>query len=487
MKPHCKKEVCIIEASSLHTTLETYLRKHRFCGECRMKVLKAYTLLVEEPDPTKEKGYVSSLYAGIKRCLPDKHIHLQTKTEYITKLISRAEPELLGSRRERHAKTMEIAQEEVLTCLGICVYERLHRVATRVREEERTCRVFAAAAVYSLSENFESAVERFTGVSKTEILYEELQREERQRLQRKEQKKIKRKRKKAGKTDAGSKDTSTHSVEEEECSCADLEEGGKQDDDAIGCEECSGRRPKAVDGSDRRLNGNGKPINNGGCMVGEEEGWLEAIGECKCGEEGGATCVEEETTVQVERSSKFDREAMGRCKCDTRSISNCFNPVDTVVVSQCATAKQRYTSTAGSQNSDSNSHDCGYSSENNNGCCDTGSLVSSLSSSPAGSELACSEACCHHDDYVTTSHCRLSYGGNGLQMSLQEMLECHSEDEDDETCVITPEEVREFESNSRQVNEKRLQLREMLQKRFAQFCANGPVPRFLFQTKYASN
>nr|CAI5828468.1 unnamed protein product [Callosobruchus analis] len=59
---------------------------------------------------------------------------------------------------------MEIAQEEVLTCLGICVYERLHRVAARVREEERTCRVFAAAAVYSLSENFESAVERFTGL-----------------------------------------------------------------------------------------------------------------------------------------------------------------------------------------------------------------------------------------------------------------------------------------------------------------------------------
>lgn len=60
------------------------------------KFLSAYSLLVEEPDPCKEKGYVSSLYAGIKRCLPDKHIHLQMKTEYITQLISRAEPELLG-------------------------------------------------------------------------------------------------------------------------------------------------------------------------------------------------------------------------------------------------------------------------------------------------------------------------------------------------------------------------------------------------------
>lgn len=114
MHHECRRDVCIIEASSLHTTLETYLRKHRFCGECRTKVLKgtlndtivgyfhndvtfaAYNLLVEEPEPCKEKGYVASLYNGIKRCLQEKHIHLQVKTEYITDLIERAEPELIG-------------------------------------------------------------------------------------------------------------------------------------------------------------------------------------------------------------------------------------------------------------------------------------------------------------------------------------------------------------------------------------------------------
>lgn len=61
----------------------------------------AYSLLIEDPEPCKEKGYVSALYSGIKRCMPDKsdhekHIHLQTKTDYIAKLIGRAEPELLG-------------------------------------------------------------------------------------------------------------------------------------------------------------------------------------------------------------------------------------------------------------------------------------------------------------------------------------------------------------------------------------------------------
>lgn len=129
-----------------------------------------------------------------------------------------------------------------------------------------------------------------------------------------------------------------------------------------------------------------------------------------------------------------------------------------------------------SGSSSDNSHDCGYSSENNNGCCETGSLTSSLSSSPEGSELACSDTCCQPTDFG--SQCRLTCGGG---LSLQEMLEDHSED--DEECYITAEEVREFKSKSRQVYEKRRELRETLQKRFAQFCHNG----LLVQSKYASN
>jgi len=75
---------------------DTLFLLYRFCGECRTKVLRAYTLLVEESDPCREKGYVPALYLGIKRCIPEKHIHLETRTSYIANLITRAEPELMG-------------------------------------------------------------------------------------------------------------------------------------------------------------------------------------------------------------------------------------------------------------------------------------------------------------------------------------------------------------------------------------------------------
>ncbi|CAG9860789.1 unnamed protein product [Phyllotreta striolata] len=463
MKQECKKDVCIIEASSLHSTLETYLRKHRFCGECRTKVLKAYSLLVEEKEPTKEKGYVSSLYAGIKRCLPDKHIHLQTKTDLITKLISRAEPELLGSRRERHAKTLEIAQEEVLTCLGICMYERLHRIYMRMREEECTCQVFAAVAVHTLSRSFETAVEQIRGISQLELLYAEFAREEQQKQIKKEQKKIKRKRKKGKSEDKDGNENCNNcdqdedeKEESEECTCS--EENIKTDPDSVGCYNCEQLQPNALRDIEHCSKLNNKRGVGGGGVEGKKN-------KLRC---SGDLWLED-----CENDVKENKKTVSICKCD----NSLLRPLAYIGDFNSNNKKE-----SGS-NSD-HSHDCGYSSENNNGCWETASLISSLPSSPEGSELACSDSCCQHDnDYIT--HCRLSYGGTGHQMSLQEMLEVYSEDDDE--CYITAEEVREFKSNNRQVYEKRKELRETLQKRFAQFCINGPVPHIFLQTKYASN
>lgn len=85
---------------------------------------------------------------------------------------------------------------QVLICLGICIYERLQRISLRLREEEGTCQTLAAVAVEALYRKFETAVEHKTGVSKLQLLYDEITQEELTRQQRKEQKKLKRRKKK---------------------------------------------------------------------------------------------------------------------------------------------------------------------------------------------------------------------------------------------------------------------------------------------------
>ena len=59
-------------------------------------------------------SYCANLYEGLKSCPKERHIHVLCDTDFIAHLIDRAEPELTGGRRERHARTIEIAQEEVI-------------------------------------------------------------------------------------------------------------------------------------------------------------------------------------------------------------------------------------------------------------------------------------------------------------------------------------------------------------------------------------
>ena len=59
------------------------------------------------------------------------------------------------SRRERHAKTIDIAQEEVLTCIGLYIYERFHRIYQAMKAEEQTLQILFYASIHTLKKSFE--------------------------------------------------------------------------------------------------------------------------------------------------------------------------------------------------------------------------------------------------------------------------------------------------------------------------------------------
>jgi hypothetical protein len=177
----CRKKCLMVDTSRLILTLDNYLKKHKFCGDCKMKVIRAYHILVGEVESTKEKTYSPDLYKGLHCCsltnksmkqlneadpldaeklkykfhLQHQHIHVDGDKEFIKSLISRAEPEIHGNRRERHAKTLDIAQQEVLTCIGIYLYERFHRIFLGMRAEEQTWQLLLFTGIHTLKNSFE--------------------------------------------------------------------------------------------------------------------------------------------------------------------------------------------------------------------------------------------------------------------------------------------------------------------------------------------
>ncbi|XP_044078822.1 gametogenetin-binding protein 2 isoform X2 [Siniperca chuatsi] len=245
MSQECRDEVVLIDSACLLETLETYLRKHRFCTDCKNKVLRAYNILVGELDCSKEKGYCAALYEGLCCCPHERHIHVCCETDFIAHLLGRAEPEFAGGyeRRERHAKTIDIAQEEVLTCLGIHLYERLHRIWQKLRAEEQTWQMLFHLGIDALRKSFEMAVEKMQGISRLEQFVEELSEEERAKELKQEKKRQKRKNRRKNKcgfeiseqeAEDKEKNLDEGSLESVEGTCKGC---GSHDEEEAGCDE----------------------------------------------------------------------------------------------------------------------------------------------------------------------------------------------------------------------------------------------------------
>lgn len=516
MTEPCRDEIVLIEASNLLSTLDNYLRKHRFCGDCRTKVMKAYALLIEEEDPSKEKGYIEELYAGIKRCIGDKHVHLDTDINYIGALISRAEPELMGNRRERHAKTIEIAQEEVLTCLGICVYERLHRIQLRIREEQYTCQVLAAAAIDGLARRFETAIEVKQGFTKLDQFYNEFSKKEKKTQKRKRLRKQKRSQKKETIPILLVSRMSSPCCDADDCSCVDVDEeeidfgeddiDDEDDDDGVQSNEredsdeicdhidnqCTCENIQLIERVRKQLKLSGDrkksvstPIKPCSCVECNSKGTRKSKKKKGSGEKEKRNkkkqtknrkntkkikkppvqlpsqvqeinvydLIEDEEDDDIEIEDMTDRHSAdehqsegGDCK---SSVINHDLPGS---CSSCPSLCDH-------------SQDYGYASAENNN-------HSNSTSSPDGSDVACSEGFCNHSGDVPLLKIKcyfnagtLSCKSLPLQQLLIEELERNAIVVDD--TIIPSEEVEMYKVCAMIVNEKRLKLRETLKSGFA--------------------
>jgi len=128
---------------------------------------------------------------------------VECKEETVADLIELAVPELSGLTQERHAKTIEAAQKEVLTCIGICLCQRLQRIQQRLLEGQQACDLLFYVALQSLKHSFEMAFESKQGISELEKLCQEFDEEDRKKQEKAQKKREKKKKQKQAKTTSG--------------------------------------------------------------------------------------------------------------------------------------------------------------------------------------------------------------------------------------------------------------------------------------------
>ncbi|XP_047234182.1 gametogenetin-binding protein 2 [Girardinichthys multiradiatus] len=474
MSQECRDEVVLIDSACLLETLETYLRKHRFCTDCKNKVIRAYNILVGDVDSGEEKGYCAALYEGLCCCPHERHIHVCCETDFIAHLLGRAEPEFSGGyeRRERHAKTIDIAQEEVLTCLGIHLYERLHRIWQKLRAEEQTWQILFHLGIDALRKSFEMAVEKMQGISRLEQFVEELSEEERAKelkLEKKRQKRKNRRKNKCGfdisEQEAENKEKildegSFDSVEDSCKACSRHEE---EEEEAGSEETAAPSRNTSCNCSDstkRDLSHNSNGSDCGysssieGSEVGSREGSDVACSEGICNHEAGDfphvhDCAE-------------NKEEDG-----TDSCVDCWPHSEEN--NQCKSKKKKKKGKSFCSNQGPKTEGC-LSEENTTGynltsanTCQTKELFSSL----CGDKFA--NIALRLPWTVHQNNLSLHMGPTKANLSLVELLD-DSEATSDEESGLTQDEIQAFIEQNQSFYSNRQKYRQVLKEKFTNYC-----------------
>lgn len=246
-----------IDADQFLTDLECYLRRHRFCCRCKEKVLEAYDLLIgtscseddceecngfefmEAKPPTSSSdapsedhdgelelehdqvpedeneaaargplhpitmefdtdgiAFTSYLFDELSFCRATGQILVPCHLDFMSQLMARADNEVVGEWGDRHARTMAEAQDEVLTCLGMVLWERLQGIWTKNRCEKRAEELVIYVGITCLQRAFNRGVEALHGQEMMAQLLAEEDADTRRAARKKEKRKEKKKKRK---------------------------------------------------------------------------------------------------------------------------------------------------------------------------------------------------------------------------------------------------------------------------------------------------
>ena len=207
-----------LTAETFEDALQAYLRKHKFCSHCRSVVLEAYDMLILDrhssrtgdghSDESDEDGHGHSDEDGLdvspdadiahaermfkKLSYVDGRIVIPNDSTYVQELLDRAERSMRGEEQSHHVKQGSLGQDEVLSCLGGCLYEELQSLWRQMVNNERSWCMLQHVVSSATLTNVEVKVDEKTG---DRIMLELLAEEEAQKTA-DEQKRSKKKRQK---------------------------------------------------------------------------------------------------------------------------------------------------------------------------------------------------------------------------------------------------------------------------------------------------
>ena len=175
--------------------------------------------------PHINRDGTENLYPGIHACSgpDDQHVHVSCDPKFIGQLFMLVEPELTSLQKERHVKNIEIAQKEVLVCIGLALFERFTTIEQKLKEAELTCDLLFLSLLKSLRNSLELTAEKKRGLDDIDLLCQELEKSDKKKSGKSERKRNRRARKKEEKNAALARSASEEfeeTIDDDDDSCS---------------------------------------------------------------------------------------------------------------------------------------------------------------------------------------------------------------------------------------------------------------------------
>ena len=206
--PECRKDILKISYEELKNSHEVYVKKHRFCEDCQDHLMHAFRLLFYLEDYSEFEDFDPEIYdcLTVEQCAAtgEKFICVPADLDVLAEMMDRLKNQLdtNNPNEERHARSLDVAQKEMVLCIAMFIYKRIQSIVMRF-SAFITCVELLPHLIYlTFRKKLEEAVEDIEGQIRIEKTLHEIAmvdaRLEAQKERKREKKRNKKNRNKGG-------------------------------------------------------------------------------------------------------------------------------------------------------------------------------------------------------------------------------------------------------------------------------------------------
>ena len=175
-----RKDILKLSFDELKNSHEMYVKKHRFCEDCQEHLTHAFRLLFNLDNAANFPDFNADTYQHltVELCpqTGDRFVCVVADTNVLAGMMERLKNQLNTNNfnEERHARSLDIAQKEIVLCIAMFIYKRVQTIVMKFSAFTACVEMLPHMVWLTFRHNLEEAVEDIEGQLRIEKTLKEI-------------------------------------------------------------------------------------------------------------------------------------------------------------------------------------------------------------------------------------------------------------------------------------------------------------------------